>query len=377
MVQTVASRDVSEAVNIFDTTTTGNVTIGTGMTSGTASMFSNASRTGSIAIGHSASSGIISIDSGSSATNFNSSTMTLNTDTGPLNLTPADAQVLSLHGSATRSGAIGLGHASSSGTITIDAGSGNTSINGGTMTLATDTGTLAITPADALALTLHNSATRSGVVNIGHASSNGAITIDAGSGNTSINGGTMTLATDTGTLAIKPADALALTLHNSATRSGVVNIGHASSSGAITVDAGTGALNLSGSNHVGGTWSIGISDVTGNAGTVGSVTANYSRVDNMVTCSILMNITGKGSMIAGEEFRITGLPFASVGSSVSGSVHGPFINSGPTGIYRIFCENASSNASVRINDSVAPTDRDLLVSEMTTGFIYGNFTYWV
>ena len=337
MVQTLTGRDVSEAINVFDTTTTGDITIGTGMTSGTASMFSNASRNGSIAIGHPSSSGIISIDSGSSATNLNSSTMTLNTDTGPLTLAPADGQGLSLHGSTSRSGAITMGHASSTGAITIDAGTGQLTMNGTSTTIRSDTGTLAIAPSDAVALTLHNSGTRSGTISMGSNLSTGIILIRTGAGDMTIS----------------------------------------AASGDITIDAGTGALTLGGSNYDSGTWTAGISDVTGNAGTVGSVTANYSRVDNMVTCSLLMNITSKGSMIAGEEFRLTGLPYASTGSSVSGSVHGPFINSGPTGIYRIFCENTKTTASVRINDSVAPLDRDLLVSEMSTGFIYGTFIYWV
>lgn len=180
--------------------------------------------------------------------------------------------------------------------------------------------------------------------------------------------GTMNIGTGTGSGTINIG---------SGSGSGPINIGSSGGSNAIAIDAGSSTLTLSGSNYAEGTWTPGVSDVSGNAGTVANSECNYSRLGNMVTCSVFMQITSKGSMVAGDVFRITGLPFTAGSSVINGTMHGPFLNGAPTGMYRVVCNSTSTIAKIRVNDSVAPLNRDVLVSDTVTGYIFGSFTYWV
>jgi hypothetical protein len=319
MVQTLSGRDATEDFHIASVNTTGDIVIGGAITSGEIGIGKINTRTGPINIGNSIGTGTVTIDAGSSTTQILGSQVRLANTVVAQNI-------------------------NSTVSLMDDVTTGNVTIAGGTTS-----GTLVI----------GGSGSRTGAITIGNNAANGAVNIYS---DNSIIVGT---------------DSCPVFVCNSSSRINGITIGHPSSSGTIQIDAGSSALNLGGSNYVEGTWTPGVSDASGNAGTVANLECNYSRLGNMVTCSIFMQITSKGSMVAGDVFRITGLPFAAGNSIIGGTMHGPFLNGAPTGMYRVVCNSTSTIAKIRINDSVAPLNRDVLVSDTVTGYIFGSFTFWV
>jgi hypothetical protein len=100
-------------------------------------------------------------------------------------------------------------------------------------------------------------------------------------------------------------------LATNASRSGLINIGHSSSSGSITINAGSSELTLLASNYVQGISTIGISDESGNTATVtGNIANDYIRIGGVVILTIELNITNISTLTGTDEVRITGLPFS-------------------------------------------------------------------
>lgn len=165
---------------------------------------------------------------------------------------------------------------------------------------------------------LATNSSRTGLINIGHASSSGKITIDSGSSELVLGGAFATVPnTVNATTATADVDLFDnVTSGNTgivanSARTGTINIGHTSSSGIITVDAGSSELTLLASNYIQGVATIGISDETGNTATITGNTANdYIRIGGVVILTIELEITDISSLIGTEEVRITGLPFS-------------------------------------------------------------------
>lgn len=94
--------DVADDVNIFNTTTTGTIEMGTGVTTGEIGIGTNASRTGEAYIGNSSGTGAVSLYSGTGLINIGST---------------QTSGVLNLGTSATRTAAINIGNAANTGDI--------------------------------------------------------------------------------------------------------------------------------------------------------------------------------------------------------------------------------------------------------------------
>lgn len=99
---------------IVDTGGTGNITLGSNMTSGSCSIAPGAGRTASITIGNSSSTGVVRIET------------TGNIDVGN-SITSGTVRIAD---TATRTGSIAIGHPSSSGTVSINAGSSSLTLAG-------------------------------------------------------------------------------------------------------------------------------------------------------------------------------------------------------------------------------------------------------
>lgn len=99
-------------------------------------------------------------------------------------------------------------------------------------------------------------------------------------------------------------------LATNTSRSGLINIGHSSSSGAISINAGTGRLNLTASNYVQGVATITITDTSGNSATIaGAHTNDYIRIGGIVFITLELDLTNISTLVGTDEVRIGGLPF--------------------------------------------------------------------
>ena len=332
MVQTLTARDVTEAFSIVDNTTTGNCTLFTGTTSGTVSIATDTTRTGAINIGNASSSGPVTIEAGGGVLTFGGSTITIDpTPAGNIEMAPSiTSGQTNISIGTGRTGAINIGNASSSGDITLDAGSGTASVRGVSVVLSE--------PVNAQSA----SADFSLLDNL----TSGAVTIDAG-----------------------------------VSRTGAITVGNSSSSGIITIDAGSSALNLAGTNHVSGSWTPGMSDTTGNVANTtnpgGAASNRYVRFGNIVTCSISVSLTNKTGLTAGEVLRITGLPFAQAYASQGNPLHGPLLTGAGGNTYRLDHEASGTSCGMHKNDSVSVNGQILVSDVAASGLLKGTFTYFV
>tara|TARA_R110002096_G_scaffold45640_2_gene122402 strand:- start:601 stop:1731 length:1131 start_codon:yes stop_codon:yes gene_type:complete len=376
MVQTLAARDITENISVYDTTTTGACTLFDGITSGTTHIATNGGRTGEIRIGNGGSSGVVVIDSGSSK---------LDLQGGAVTIQPANSSILNISVVSARTGAINMGNSSSSGNITIDAGSSTLNLRGANANIAdtTTTGTCNLfTGVTSGPIIVASNSTRSGLLKIGDSSASGNIEIDSGSGALSIRGGSANIAdsTTTGTCNLfTGVTSGSVNIASGTSRTSAITVGNASSSGTISIDAGSSALNLSGNNYVTGSMSPGMEDSSGNSATItGASTGAYTQMGNVITGWFRMQYSSIASMVAGDKIRITGFPIASLATH-DGSVCDGFIFFGQaSGNYRLEMIAGQTYANIKVNSS--STNVNVITSAIQTTsspFLSCQFTYFV
>jgi len=91
-----------------------------------------------------------------------------------------------------------------------------------------------------------------------------------------------------------------------------VTLANNMTSGDITVGNGTmtGKINLTAANYIqNAQWTCNLTDSAGNTFTQTSQYGYYTRFGNLCFISCKITYTGKGSAVAGNTVRITGLPF--------------------------------------------------------------------
>lgn len=225
---------------------------------------------------------------------------------------------------------------------------------------------------------LATNSSRTGLINIGHESSSGVITIDAGSSELVLGGAFATVPnTVNATTATADADLFDnVTSGNTgivanSARTGTVNIGHASSSGIITVNAGSSKLNLNASNFVSGIATMGISDESGNDATVEALLySDYQRVDKIVFVTMEIHVTSLAGMTGTDEMRITGLPFAHHAGSDEHDL-GSITGTGFTGVnytdISVFGIPGTTTCHVRGTRFVNSANNPILISDLAIG----------
>jgi len=128
---------------------------------------------------------------------------------------------------------------------------------------------------------------------------------------------------------------------------------------------GTAAANLL-DDYEEGTFTPGIQDNSSNSATLSLATGDYTKVGDYVTCQIRVTLSSKASMNAGEQVRLTGLPFTSrtgrFGHLMVSQATGMVITAG-TEVHGIV-QAATTHALFREFDSTAG-DSTLLVSQLT------------
>lgn len=288
MTQILAGRSATEGISVGDATTTGACSLFDGTTTGIVTIANNSGRLGAINIGNSSGSGTITIDAGGSAAIIEGAGITLSAGTvGALDIAPSvTSGITNVAAVSTRTGAINIGHASSSGIITIDAGSSKLALTGSEVTLPPTMD-----------------------------SDNPTITASLFSNQTG-----------------------SCNMFASSSRTGTMSIGHASSSGTITIDSGSSNLNLlsdtdislTSPNHITGSWTpiLYDSSLTDTA-TLSQSSGQYARYGNTVFVQGSFTVSSKGTLTTTERIIVGGLPFAvqadgfNVNGVVSGSVfHG-------------------------------------------------------
>lgn len=142
----------------------------------------------------------------------------------------------------------------------------------------------------------------------------------------------------------------------------------------ITLSGGSDVLDT----YEEGTWTPGIEDDSGNSGSISGSNALYTRIGRVVHVSALITNLNTAGMTAGDDIRITGLPFTinasnrAVGSVVMDTV--TF-----TGNYVCIRGLAGTNYMTLRDVTTAGADVNLLVSNISSGTsdLFISLTYFV
>jgi hypothetical protein len=168
-------------------------------------------------------------------------------------------------------------------------------------------------------------------------------------------------------------------LATNSSRTGLINIGHTSSSGIISINAGTSKINLRASNYDEGTIVLGISDQSGNNATVAVTDANnYIRMGSIVTIAMQIDITDLTGLVLTDEVRITGLPYAHHASDIHmlAGITGTAFNGINVTDLNVFSIPSTTTCSLRGTRFVNSINLPVLVSDVTTGTLRSTITYF-
>jgi hypothetical protein len=217
----------------------------------------SSSGSGNIIIGDAAATGTVDITTAGAMTLTSGDPFVVDADGGTL-FDGQTSGTVAISPNAGRTGTITIGNASSSGDISVLAGSGDLVLGGAVLQLpstvrASDTTTafslLSTTTGD---INIGTSGVRTGDVTIGDVFSSGDVTLQAGSGNVQLFGSEVRLANSVraqingASLNLFTASTNDINIATSGIRTGTLTIGDGSSSGLILINAGSGNLQLRG-----------------------------------------------------------------------------------------------------------------------------------
>jgi hypothetical protein len=140
---------------------------------------------------------------------------------------------------------------------------------------------------------------------------------------------------------------------------------------------GTAAANLL-DDYEEGTWTPVPQDSSGNSGTAAAASGYYTKVGNLVTLNFLLDDIDTTGLTAGNDFRITGLPFTSKSLVGAQFYHGS-VRMTNTAFDGNICLGILDNTDyIRIVETAAGAAIDfIVVSQVTSGAttISGTITY--
>ena len=152
--------------------------------------------------------------------------------------------------------------------------------------------------------------------------------------------------------------------------------GNIAVSGGVYI-GGTAAANLL-DDYEEGTWTPVPQDSSGNSGTAVTALGNYTKVGNLVTLNFLLLDIDTTGLTAGNDFRITGLPFTSKSLVGSQFYHGSLRMTNAAFDGNISLGILDNTDYIRIVESVTGAAIDfIVVSQLTSGTttISGTITY--
>ena len=145
----------------------------------------------------------------------------------------------------------------------------------------------------------------------------------------------------------------------------------------FSATAGTGTSELF-DDYEEGEWTPVPQDSSGNSGSAGTAVGNYTKIGNVVHATVYLDAINTSGLTAGNDFRISGLPFSAASLPQSQIFTGGARMSDVTFSGSPSLAILDSTDYIRINETNSGAASDyVIVSELASGTadIYGSITY--